>query len=415
MSQSLNQTFHSKVRFESPMLTNDTTSSSEAGLPVNPHELIIPPLAMHLPNSQLGLNLGMSLPMAQPLPAPWFNFSMNLNLPTMPPPAAPLMPKFNLDMDLDLPTAPPSAAPPTPKFNFGMNLGIPATVSPSPAVHTPQSFNLGFGLTLPTQEPAPTPFNFGFNLPVQGTTEPAPKPFNLGFNLPVQGMMPLATAVPAASQPFNLGFNLPLTVPHATPPEPQGMLVMTFRMNFGCEPPALIREWQPELIRALPSPHEPLPPIPSPQSSPPVALPAAITNAAPGLSTSSLPDTVGQLKWPTLKSLVGDAECAAIDIVHHLGGEEFDHLAQMMVGGALGPGDDIWDFKPDEVIQSNKMMLMAFCESRDWLTRIFKDLISLHHLAQLHEHILPSVESLLNEVHQAEAGSGEEIDSSDDM
>ncbi|KAG1719339.1 hypothetical protein EDD22DRAFT_855005, partial [Suillus occidentalis] len=223
-------------------------------------------------------------------------------------------------------------------------------------------------------EPAPTPFNFGFNLPVQGTTEPAPKPFNLGFNFPVQGTMPLATAAPAASQPFNLGFNLPLAVPRATPPATSRHVGYDFQnesFKFGCEPPALIREWQPELIRAPPSPHEPSPPIPSPQSLLPVALPAAITNAAPGPSTSSLPDTIG------------GAERAAIDIVHRLGGEEFDHLAQMMVGGALGPGDDIRDPKPDEVIQSNKMMLMAFCESRDRLTRIFKDLISLHHLAQL--------------------------------
>jgi hypothetical protein len=70
-----------------------------------------------------------------------------------------------------------------------------------------------------------------------------------------------------------------------------------------------------------------------------------------------------------------------------------DHLAQMMVGGALGPSNDIQDPKPNEIIQSNKMMLMAFCESRDQLTRIFKDLISLHHLAQLHERVLPSVKS----------------------
>ncbi|KAG1743160.1 hypothetical protein EDD22DRAFT_851520 [Suillus occidentalis] len=317
MSQSLNQTFHSKVQFKSPMLTDDTTSSSKAELPVNPHELIIPPSVMHLPNSRLGLNLGMSLPMAQPLPVPWFNFGMNLNLPTMPPPATPLMPKFNLGMDLDLPMAPLSAAPPMPKFNFDMNLGVPATI---------------------TGGAHPTTFQ------PWGTTEPAPKSFNLGFNLPVQGMTLLATAAPATSQPFNLDFNLPLAVFRATPPATSRHVGYDFQnesFKFGCEPPALIREWQPELIRAPPSPHEPLPPIPSPQLLLPVALPAAITNAAPGPSTSSLPDTVG------------DAEHAAIDIVHRLGGEEFDHLAQMMVGGTLGPGNDIRDPKPDEVIVKN--------------------------------------------------------------
>ena len=87
----------------------------------------------------------------------------------------------------------------------------------------------------------------------------------------------------------------------------------------------------------------------------------------------------------------------------------------MMVGGALSPGDDIRDPKPDEVLESNKMMLMAFCESRDRLSRIFKDLISLHHLAQLHERVLPSVESLLHEVDIAEAASSEETDSVDSM
>ncbi|KIK36675.1 hypothetical protein CY34DRAFT_109432 [Suillus luteus UH-Slu-Lm8-n1] len=154
----MSQSYHSKVRFESPMSTNESTSSSEAGSPVNPR-----------------FNLGMAVPVAQPLPTPWFNFGMNVDLPTMPPPAAPPMPKFNLGMDLDLPTAALSAAPPALKFNFGIHLGIPAAVAPpSLAVHTPQPFNLGFNLTLPTQALAPMPFNLGFNVPVQGMTEPAP-------------------------------------------------------------------------------------------------------------------------------------------------------------------------------------------------------------------------------------------------
>ncbi|KAG1771582.1 hypothetical protein EV702DRAFT_1201897 [Suillus placidus] len=127
-----------------------------------------------------------------------------------------------------------------------------------------------------------------------------------------------------------------------------------------------------------------------------------------------LPDTAGHQERPTLKSLVSDAERVAIDIVYRLGGELFDHLAHMMVGGALGPGDDIRDPNPDEVLESNKMMLMAFCEGRDRLTRIFKDLISLHHLAQVHERALPTVESLLYEVGRAEAGSGEDTGSDEE-
>ncbi|KIK33031.1 hypothetical protein CY34DRAFT_18650 [Suillus luteus UH-Slu-Lm8-n1] len=288
------------------MSTNESTSSSEAGSPVNPRELIVQPSAMHLPNSQLGFNLGMAVLVAQPLPTPWFNFGMNVELPTVPPPAAPPMLKFNLGMDLDLPTAAPSAAPPTPKFNFGMHLGIPATVAPpSLAVHTPQPCNLGFDLTLPAQAPAP-------------------KPFNLGINLPVQGATPIATAAPTASQPFNLGFNVPLAVAHPAP------LATTSRcvgydfdnrsFKFGCEPLAQIEGWQPELITAPQSPQESSPHAPSPQStpqvpspqfSPPPALPAAIANASPGPSIPrALADTAGRLERPTLKSLVGEAERA---------------------------------------------------------------------------------------------------------
>ncbi|KAG1776279.1 hypothetical protein EV702DRAFT_1198304 [Suillus placidus] len=371
MSHPSNRPYHSKVRFETPMETNESTFSSEAGTPVNV--------------SRPRFNLGISIPVAQPLPAPRFDFGM----------------------DLDLPVAPPPAAPPTPKFNFSMNLSIPVAVPPaSPAVHTQQPFNLGFTLAQPTQQPAPMPFNLGFNLPVQGTPPPptppptASQPFNLGFNLPKA--VPHATAEtspPTASQPFNLGFNLPMAVAHVTAETSRhvGYDTNNRSFQFGCEPPAPIGEWQPELIRA-------------PQSAPRVASPPAIINAAPGPSMPGpLPDTAGHQERPTLTSLVGDAKRAAIDIVYHLGGEEFDHLAHMMVGGALGPGDDIWDPNPDEVLESNKMMLMAFCEGRDRLTRIFKDLISLHHLAQVHERVLPAVESLLYEVGWAEAGSSEEM------
>lgn len=86
----------------------------------------------------------------------------------------------------------------------------------------------------------------------------------------------------------------------------------------------------------------------------------------------------------------------------------------MMVAGALSAGDDIRDPKPEEVLESNKMMLMAFCESRHRLTRIFKDLISLHHIAQLHERVLPSVESLLQEFDIAEGPSVVATDSGDE-
>ncbi|KAG2356847.1 hypothetical protein BDR07DRAFT_1380514 [Suillus spraguei] len=265
------------------------------------------------------------------------------------------------------------------------------------ALHTPQPFNLGFTLPFPAQQPAPKPFNMGFNLPVQSTGTPLPT-------------MPLPTTpLPTTSQPFNLNFNLPMAV--TTPAICFGLVqaqadtlrhvgydINNRSFQFGCKPPSPIAEWQPELIQAL-------------HPSPPVASsPAAIADAAPGPSIPRpLPHTGGHVEWLKLKSLVGDAEHSAIDIVKHLGGEEFDHLAQMMVGSTLGLGDDVRDPKPDEVLESNQMMLMAFCESRDWLTRIFKDLINLHHLAQVHEQVLPAVESLLDEVDKAEAESGQDM------
>ncbi|KAG2337862.1 hypothetical protein BDR05DRAFT_952306 [Suillus weaverae] len=123
MSHPSNCPYHSKVGFETPMETNRSTFSSEAGMLVNV--------------SRPCFNLGMSLPVAQPPPVPRFDFGM----------------------DLDLPMVLPSAAPPMLKFNFGMNLSIPVAMLPaSPAVHTQQPFNLGFALAQPTQQPAPMPF-----------------------------------------------------------------------------------------------------------------------------------------------------------------------------------------------------------------------------------------------------------------
>ncbi|KAG1800548.1 hypothetical protein EV424DRAFT_1545688 [Suillus variegatus] len=452
MSHPSNRPYPGKVRFETPMKTDESAYSSVAGTPpVNvsgPHELIFPTSVMDHTNSESGFNLGMSLPATQPPPAPRFNFGM----------------------DLDMPAA-PSATPPTPRFNLGMNLSIPGAVLPaSPALHTQQPFNLGFTLPQPAQQPAPKPFNLGFNLPVpsnatpppttpsqpfnfgfnlpfatplatssvpvpaqedtlrntlpQPTQQPASKPFNLGFNLSVQSKgTPLPTT---SSQPFNFGLNLPRATPLATHSEPVldqaetsrhvGYDINNRSFQFGCEPPSPIWEWQPELIR-VPQPTSPVassPPAitdvaPGP-SMPRASLPPTIEDATPGPSMPrALPLTSEHVEWPTVGSLVGDAKCAAIDILRHLGGEEFDHLAQMMVGGTLGPGDDVRDPNPDEVLQSNKVMLLAFFETRDRLTRIFKDLISLHHLAKVHKQVLPAVESLLHEVDRAEAESREEM------
>jgi hypothetical protein len=54
-----------------------------------------------------------------------------------------------------------------------------------------------------------------------------------------------------------------------------------------------------------------------------------MADAAPGPSVPlALPQTDGHLERPTLKSLIGDAERAAIDIVHRLGGQESKHFIE---------------------------------------------------------------------------------------
>ncbi|KAG1717400.1 hypothetical protein EDB19DRAFT_1923131 [Suillus lakei] len=282
-----------------------------------------------------------------------------------------LVPRLNLGMDIDI-LAAPSAPPPEPKYNLGMNLNIPGAMLPSSmVVHTQQPFKLG--LPLPTQQPAPMPFNLGFNCLGQtmGTSPPT--------------MLPSNMPPPTTSKPYNLGFGLPMAV---TPPATNSGQVPT-------------QETMNSVLTIFYS-------IPVLQPSPPVTLLsiASLPSAASSLPTMAdavpgplsvpcpLPHTGGHLERPTLKSLVGDAKCTTIDIVNCLGGQEFDHLAQMMIGGALGPGDDVRDPKSDEVLETNRVILMAFLESRDWLTRVFKDLISLHHLAQ------------------AEAQSGEDAESS---
>ncbi|KAG1884754.1 hypothetical protein F4604DRAFT_1919265 [Suillus subluteus] len=147
-------------------------------------------------------------------------------------------------------------------------------------------------------------------------------------------------------------------------------------------------------------------------TTPPVHMPAEPVTPPVEYKALVLPKVETALQPPTLASLVTDAKEAAMDIVRRLGGEEFDELAQMMVGGTLGPDDDVRDPTPEEILESNRVMLLAFCENRDRLTRIFKDLISLHHVAHVHERIVPAVDSLLQEVESAEAkvAAQEEVD-----
>ncbi|KAG2755624.1 hypothetical protein P692DRAFT_20869005 [Suillus brevipes Sb2] len=295
------------------METDESSSSIEDSTPVNV--------------CNTGFNLGMSLPMAQPPP----------------------LPRLNLGMDIDIPAAP--SVPPHKPYNLGINLTIPGTAPPlSLAAQTQQPFNLGF--PLPAPQPAAMPFNLGFTVAPPPTAPPSntptPMPFNLGFMVaPPPTVLPShtppsSTLPPTTSKPFNLGFGLPPAVTPAATGSTVGYGINNIPFQFECDPPSTIDEWQPELIWA---PQQP----PVASSSSAASSPPAMADAAPGPSVPlALPQTDGHLECPTLKSLIGDAERAAIDIVHRLGGQEIDHLAQMMVGGALGPGDDVRDPKPDE-------------------------------------------------------------------
>ncbi|KAG1855069.1 hypothetical protein C8R48DRAFT_807035 [Suillus tomentosus] len=299
MSHPFNRPYPGKVRFQTPMETDVSAYSSEAGTP-----------------------------------------------PVNPPP----VPRFNFGMDIDMPVA-RSATPPTLRFNLGMNLSIPGAVPPSsPPPHTQQPFNLGFILPQPAQQPAPKPFNLGFNLPVPSKAMPpqttSSQPFNFGFNLPhatppatssgqSKGTPPPTTS----SQPFDFGFNLPHATPPPTNSEPVPDQAETLRhvgydinnrsFQFGCEPPSPIGEWQPQLIK-VPQPTLPVassPPAitdaaPGPSMPRGPSLPA-IGDATPGPSMPrALPLTGEHLERPTVGSLVGDAKRVAIDILRRLGGEE---------------------------------------------------------------------------------------------
>ncbi|KAG1731226.1 uncharacterized protein EDB91DRAFT_1252288 [Suillus paluster] len=320
--------------------------------------------------------------------------------------------------------APPPPPLPPPRFNFGMDIPMSAVESASPTMQQP--LNVGFQLPIQVKTPLPSsthqPFNLGFQLPppstlaqaalpagpvqqlfnlgFQLTASPTPpqaelpagpvqQPFNLGFQLPIPINQPPAAA--NAAPAFNLGFDLPVPVTQ-TPEEESAAMVPAVQttvrhvgyatnnrlFQFNCEPLSPIGDWNLVLIQA-----------PSPIHS-------------DGPSATMQPAPVALHVRPKLASLVGDAKQAAIDTVRCLQGEEFDQVAAMMVGGSLGVSESIQDPKPDEVLDSNRILMSAFCENRDRLTRIFKDMISLHHMAQVQDQVAPMVTALLAEVERAE-------------
>ncbi|KAG1721018.1 uncharacterized protein EDB91DRAFT_1256726 [Suillus paluster] len=366
----------------------------------------------------------------------------------LPPPLPPPPPRFNFGMDIPM-LAVESASPTIQQpLNVGFQLPIQAKTPPPSSTHQP--FNLGFQLPPPSTPaqaalpagPVQQPFNLGFQLTASSTPPqaelpagPVNKPLNLGFQL-TPSPTSLQAELPASpvNKLFNLGFQL-TPFPHPCPkqnyllaqsnshltlasnsPSPStthrrqqtllrhltwgsispsrrprhqrknllpwcrqykpqsGMWAMPpttdMTFQFNCEPLSPIGDWNPVLIRA----------------------PSPIYADGPSATMQPAP----------VCTAFGNAEQAAIDIVRHLQGEEFDQVAAMMVGGSLGVGESIRDPKPDEVLDSNRILMSAFCKNRDRLTRIFKDMISLHHMAQVQDWVAPMVTALLAEVERAE-------------
>ncbi|KAG2119463.1 uncharacterized protein F5147DRAFT_766952 [Suillus discolor] len=355
---------------------------------------------------------------------------------------------------------PPSPSPAPTRFNFGWthshSTDKPAaqrqsTRSPH---HLPQLLQhlILAGLSpLPQrsrQVQAAQPFNFGMDVeshiqPALPSLQDVRRTRRSGSNTPNNG-------VPASVIPLKRPLSLP---PPSTPPQapaPEHTAKFNFGwkqppsatagvathvgfdhhnkpFQFGCKvPPAKVGEWTPAPIMAAVPQAAPVPiTITLPQVVPSPII-ATVPEAAPApesdpYTPKALPNWEGAFptakRWKldsasqathqdTIGCLIGDAEKAAIDIVKQLNGDEFDRLAQTMLGSLIRPGDDVRDPMPEEVLDSNCAVLSAFCESRDWLTRIFKDLITIHHASEHHIHQLSFMDSLTNEVEIAERTAG---------
>ncbi|KAG1730918.1 hypothetical protein EDB19DRAFT_1831892 [Suillus lakei] len=311
------------------------------------------------------------------------------------------------------------------RFNFAMDIPMLVVESTSPIMQQP--LNLGFKLPIPA-------FNLGFQLPIpinqpQVAAHSAPA-FDLGFNAPIPAiqtavvesaaMVPaVQTAVRVSDQilaqeierkrmrgtkslpdqtekcvpgakknvrAFNLGFQLPIPIN-----QPQVAAHSAPAFNLGFNAPIPVTQTAAVESAAM---------VPAVQT--PVRHVGYTTNNKHKLDSHVLfnSDPPAAFRFNSCK----DAATTNIGIISwQCRASSINILAQMMVGGSLGVSEDIRDPKPDKVLDSNRLMLLVFCENRDRLTRIFRDLISLHHMAQVQEWVTPVVNALLDEVEQAEA------------
>ncbi|KAG2112261.1 uncharacterized protein F5147DRAFT_650908 [Suillus discolor] len=335
------------------------------------------------------------------------------------------------------------------KFNFGFTATKqgPAAVDsePTPSSPAPTTFNFGWTRSIATEKPpvqASQPFNFGMN--VESEILPSlPSPQDVRHtrrscsNTPDNGVPasviplkrpmspPLPSTPPQApaakhTAKFNFGWKQPPSTTAAVATH-VGFDQNNKPFQFSCKvPPAKVGKWTLAPITAA-VPQAALVPMailapniaavpeaaPAPESDP--YTPKALPNWEGGFPTAKRRklDPANQVtRQDTIGRLIGDAEKAAIDIVKWLNGDEFDRLAQTMLGSLIRPGDDVRDPMPEDVLDSNCAVLSVFCESRDWLTRIFKDLITLHHASEHHIRQISFMDSLANEVETAERTAG---------
>ncbi|KAG1839867.1 hypothetical protein C8R48DRAFT_679735 [Suillus tomentosus] len=357
-------------------------------------------------------------PTAPPVPQPVFNFGFNpgTDLSPTPPPAAP--------------TAHALAGPPAQpyKLNFGFEDRQPTPPVPQPV------FDFGFSTikeASPTPQPAtPAVLDFGWRASVAGddpVVTPVAKPFNFGMDLdvnPQRSVTPPAILIENMSSPpttmpaFDFGWTLS---PTSTPAHPVhvGYDISNKRMTpfeaflpfpFNCQvPPAKVGDWQPMPVKAAApvKAADPATALPVPAEVAVAYTPMALPNVGFPFPKRSSPSSSSDTPQPrpSLQRVITEAEKTAKNIVERLQGDEFDKLAQLMLGSIVNPGDDVRHPKPDEVLDSNRVIISVFCESRDKLTRIFKDLIHLHHMAAVQARVVPMVNSLSQQVQKAEGRS----------
>ncbi|KAG1857409.1 hypothetical protein F4604DRAFT_1685242 [Suillus subluteus] len=367
------------VHFDLPMDTDDESQSSHVG--DTPKSI-----NFGFGNSPSGQNRDPSV--ARPAASqPTFNFGFNMNAQAEPTQPA-LAPK-SLNFGWMQPVVSPDhTAPATTPFNFGMGAHV---TSPSTAS------------TPPT--PRPKPINFGWDclpppaLPMQALsmastpTTPQPQPINFGWDClpapasPMQALPTMAIVDPPTPCLTQLNFGWTGKASSKEAPQHMGYDMTNKPFRFGCEgKPAKVGGWQPVPIAATVS----------------AASPATCSSLPVSYAAPALPNTVGALQLPKapipaiaiatasesqepkLATLVSEAEQAVINIVKRLQSDEFDVLAQKLIGTVVGPEIAIRDPTNEEVLDSNHVLLMAFSETRDRLTQIFKDLISLHRIANGH-------------------------------